>query len=121
MPSLNSAWGIDVGNRALKAVRLVRGAEGIKIADVEIIECHHRYKEDAPSGTALKFGQIIAEAMGQTEHRHGREAPDGRERVLAVVHAREHLGRRHRRFGKKDAQLLKLLMGCEKVALRTLS
>jgi type IV pilus assembly protein PilM len=41
MPSLNSAWGIDVGNRALKAVRLVRGAEGIKIADVEIIEHEH--------------------------------------------------------------------------------
>ena len=46
-------------------------------ADVEIIERHHRYKEDAPSGTALKFGQIIAEAMGQTEHRHGREGRPG--------------------------------------------
>src|SRR5690606_15426104 len=28
-------------------------------ADVEIIERHHRFKEDAPSGTALKFGEII--------------------------------------------------------------
>ncbi len=28
--------------------------------DVEIIERHHRFKEDAPSGTALKFGQIVA-------------------------------------------------------------
>ena len=35
-------------------------------ADVEIIERHHRFKEDAPSGTALKFGEIIAAAMGQT-------------------------------------------------------
>ena len=33
---------------------------------MEIIERHHRFKEDAPSGTALKFGQIIAGAMGQT-------------------------------------------------------
>ena len=41
MPSLNSAWGIDVGNRALKAVRLVRSAEGIKVADVEVIEHEH--------------------------------------------------------------------------------
>jgi type IV pilus assembly protein PilM len=41
MPSLNSAWGIDIGNRALKAVRLVRGAEGIKVADVEVIEHEH--------------------------------------------------------------------------------
>ena len=46
-------------------------------ADVEIVECHHRFKEDAPSGTALKFGQIIAEAMGQTEQRHGREGRPG--------------------------------------------
>jgi type IV pilus assembly protein PilM len=41
MPSLNSAWGIDVGNRALKAVRLVRAADGIRVADVEIIEHEH--------------------------------------------------------------------------------
>ena len=45
--------------------------------DVEIIERHHRFKEDAPSGTALKFGQIIAEVMGQTEHRHGRSGRPG--------------------------------------------
>lgn len=41
-------------------------------ADVEILERHHRYKEDSPSGTALKFGQIIADNMGQTDHVHGR-------------------------------------------------
>jgi len=46
--------------------------------DVEIIERHHRYKEDAPSGTALRFGEIIAEAMGQTEHIHGREGRPGK-------------------------------------------
>ena len=42
-------------------------------ADVEIIERHHRFKEDAPSGTALLFGQILADAMGLTRHQHGRE------------------------------------------------
>ncbi len=47
-------------------------------ADVEIIERHHRFKEDAPSGTALKFGQIIADAMGQTEVRHGRSGRPGK-------------------------------------------
>ncbi len=46
-------------------------------ADVEIIERHHRYKEDSPSGTALKFGQIIAEEMGITNHIHGREGQVG--------------------------------------------
>lgn len=46
--------------------------------DVEIIERHHRFKEDAPSGTALKFGEIVAAAMGQTEHIHGREGRTGK-------------------------------------------
>ena len=46
--------------------------------DVEIIERHHRFKEDAPSGTALKFGEIIAKAMGQTQHVHGREGRPGK-------------------------------------------
>ena len=30
-------------------------------ADVEIIERHHRYKQDAPSGTALRFGELLAQ------------------------------------------------------------
>jgi len=46
--------------------------------DVEIIERHHRFKEDAPSGTALKFGEIVAQAMGQTAHVHGREGRPGK-------------------------------------------
>ena len=46
-------------------------------ADVEIIERHHRYKEDAPSGTALHFGEIIAAVMGQTHHTHGRDGRPG--------------------------------------------
>jgi 4-hydroxy-tetrahydrodipicolinate reductase len=45
--------------------------------DVEIIERHHRYKEDAPSGTALRFGEIVAGAMGQARHQHGRQGRPG--------------------------------------------
>jgi 4-hydroxy-tetrahydrodipicolinate reductase len=45
--------------------------------DVEIIECHHRHKEDSPSGTALKFGAIVQQAMGQTRAAHGREGRPG--------------------------------------------
>ena len=45
--------------------------------DVEIIERHHRFKEDAPSGTALRFGEIVASAMGQKEHTHGRAGRPG--------------------------------------------
>jgi 4-hydroxy-tetrahydrodipicolinate reductase len=45
--------------------------------DVEIIECHHRHKEDSPSGTALKFGQIVQDAFGFTRVAHGREGRPG--------------------------------------------
>ena len=33
--------------------------------DIEVIEAHHRHKVDAPSGTALKMGEVIAEALGR--------------------------------------------------------
>lgn len=56
--------------------------------DVEIIERHHRFKEDAPSGTALKFGEIVAREMGQTNHIHGREGRTGqRPRNEIAYHA----------------------------------
>jgi 4-hydroxy-tetrahydrodipicolinate reductase len=56
--------------------------------DVEILERHHRFKKDAPSGTALHFARIIQEAMGQTELRHGREGLVGeRPRDEIGIHA----------------------------------
>jgi 4-hydroxy-tetrahydrodipicolinate reductase len=33
--------------------------------DIEIVEAHHRHKVDAPSGTALKMGEVIADAIGR--------------------------------------------------------
>jgi 4-hydroxy-tetrahydrodipicolinate reductase len=33
--------------------------------DIEIIEAHHRHKVDAPSGTALKMGEVVAAALGR--------------------------------------------------------
>lgn len=46
--------------------------------DIEILERHHRFKADAPSGTALRFGELIAEKLhGQTQHVHGREGETG--------------------------------------------
>lgn len=33
--------------------------------DVEIIETHHRHKKDAPSGTALRMGEVVADALGR--------------------------------------------------------
>jgi 4-hydroxy-tetrahydrodipicolinate reductase len=66
-------------NLAMKLCAIAGGA--LKNApngcDVEIIERHHRFKEDSPSGTALKFGEIIAGVMGHAHHRHGREGQVG--------------------------------------------
>ena len=39
--------------------------------DIEIIEAHHRHKVDAPSGTALKMGEVIASALGRNLSEHG--------------------------------------------------
>ena len=33
--------------------------------DIEVVEAHHRHKVDAPSGTALKMGEVMAEALGR--------------------------------------------------------
>ncbi|QDU60034.1 4-hydroxy-tetrahydrodipicolinate reductase [Planctomycetes bacterium Pan216] len=56
--------------------------------DAEIIERHHRYKVDAPSGTALKLAEIVEEGMGLTERVYGREGITGeRPRNQLGVHA----------------------------------
>jgi 4-hydroxy-tetrahydrodipicolinate reductase len=33
--------------------------------DIEIVEAHHRHKVDAPSGTALRMGEVVANALGR--------------------------------------------------------
>ena len=33
--------------------------------DIEVIEAHHRHKVDAPSGTALRMGEVLADAIGK--------------------------------------------------------
>ncbi|MGH8130943.1 MAG: 4-hydroxy-tetrahydrodipicolinate reductase [Steroidobacteraceae bacterium] len=59
------------------AVNLLFGLVGRAAAalpadyDVEILEAHHRHKADAPSGTALRLGEIIAGARGKTLSEQG--------------------------------------------------
>ncbi len=65
-------------NLTMKLAEVAAQALEHKDADVEILERHHRFKEDAPSGTALRLGRIIADAMGQTVHRHGRQGRPGK-------------------------------------------
>jgi 4-hydroxy-tetrahydrodipicolinate reductase len=45
--------------------------------DIEVIEAHHRHKVDAPSGTALKMGEVLAQALGRDLKTHGVFARQG--------------------------------------------
>ena len=81
--SIPVVWSPSMSMTVNLAMKLVeRAGQVLKSApggvDVEIVERHHRMKEDSPSGTALKFGEIVAAAMGQTSHRHGRHGQVGK-------------------------------------------
>jgi 4-hydroxy-tetrahydrodipicolinate reductase len=55
--------------------------------DVEILERHHRFKKDSPSGTAMRFAEIIREVQGG-EFVHGREGLVGERKPDEIgVHA----------------------------------
>ena len=51
-------------NLTFKLVELAARVLGDS-ADVEIVEAHHRHKIDAPSGTAVRMGEVVAEALGR--------------------------------------------------------
>ena len=73
-PSMSLAVNLTMKLAETAGLALKDHSSGV---DVEIIERHHRFKADAPSGTALKFGEILATAMGITHHQHGREGDTG--------------------------------------------
>lgn len=51
-------------NLCLELLQIAAGVLGDSV-DIEIIEAHHRNKVDAPSGTALKMGEVIADTLGR--------------------------------------------------------
>lgn len=57
----NMSVGVNVTMKLLE-IAAKNFAEGY---DIEVIEAHHRHKVDAPSGTALKMGEVIARAIGR--------------------------------------------------------
>ena len=57
----NTSLGVNVVMQLLAQA----GAQLGTAYDVEIVEAHHRHKVDAPSGTALQMGEVIAKARGQ--------------------------------------------------------
>ncbi len=69
----NMSVGVNVTLKLLeKAARYLQDGY-----DVEIIEAHHKYKADAPSGTALKMGEIVAAAQGKDLQRCAVYAREG--------------------------------------------
>lgn len=57
----NMSVGVNLVLQLLQMAARVLGDE----VDIEIIEAHHRHKKDAPSGTALRMGEVIAETLGR--------------------------------------------------------
>jgi len=87
--------GVNLCFKLLELAARVLG-EGV---DIEIIEAHHRHKVDAPSGTALALGQVVAKALGRNLEQcavYGREGVTGeRERStigFATVRAGDIVG-----------------------------
>ena len=74
--SPNFSVGVNVAFRLLEVAARTLG----KGYDVEIMEAHHRHKVDAPSGTALRMGEVVAQALGRDLKQqavYGREGVTG--------------------------------------------
>jgi 4-hydroxy-tetrahydrodipicolinate reductase len=72
--SPNMSIGVNVMFEVAKRIAVSLGDE----FDVEIIEAHHRHKADSPSGTALRLGEVVAEALGRDFKKVGRFERYGR-------------------------------------------
>lgn len=57
--------------------------------DIEIIEAHHRFKKDSPSGTAKRLGEIVAESIGLP---YEECVKDGREGICSTDRSRTEVG-----------------------------
>lgn len=72
----NMSVGVNLCFKLLDIAARVMG----DYTDIEIIEAHHRHKVDAPSGTALRMGEVVAEALGRDLSEcavYGREGQTG--------------------------------------------
>ena len=81
--SPNFAIGVNVVFRLAQTAAAALG----DAYDVEIVEAHHRHKVDAPSGTALKLGELVAAALGRDLGEvatHGRSGDTGERPAKAI-------------------------------------
>lgn len=81
----NMSVGVNLLLRVLPAV-----AQALAGYDIEIVESHHRFKKDAPSGTALKLAEVIARALDVSlaeRTRYGRQGLAPRQTGEIGIHA----------------------------------
>ena len=74
--SPNMSVGVNLCFKLIETAARVLGED----VDVEILEAHHRHKVDAPSGTALRMGEVVAAALGRDLQEcavYGREGRTG--------------------------------------------
>lgn len=64
----NMSVGVNLTLKLLETAARALGDEGY---DIEVVEAHHRHKVDAPSGTALRMGEVVADALGRNLKEHG--------------------------------------------------
>lgn len=72
----NFSTGVNLCFKLLDMAARVMGND----VDIEVYEAHHRHKVDAPSGTALSMGQVVADALGRDLNKvavYGREGQTG--------------------------------------------
>jgi len=69
----NYSVGVTLSLKLLETAARVLGDS----VDIEIIEAHHRHKVDAPSGTALAMGEVIAKTLDRDLHKHAVHCRDG--------------------------------------------
>jgi 4-hydroxy-tetrahydrodipicolinate reductase len=72
----NMSVGVNLCFKLLDIAARVMGDD----CDIEIVEAHHRHKVDAPSGTALRMGEVVADALGRDLKKvavYGREGQTG--------------------------------------------
>ena len=90
----NMSVGVNACFHLIEIASRLLGGE----TDIEIIEMHHRNKVDAPSGTAVRMGEIVAGALGRDLAACAIHGPRGAHRS---ARARDHRLRDHPRWGRR--------------------
>src|SRR5215470_75638 len=106
--SPNMSVAVNVAFRILADMARMLGDE----YDVEIVETHHRFKKDAPSGTAMRMAEVVAQALGRdlaqtaVYDRHGKLAERSRKDIgIAALRSGDVVGEHTVSFGSLGERL----------------